>query len=253
MNLFSKLILNNEFLKSLLGLCLLLVLYAHSDIYHDLNWILNIYSLHGYSFLKIIQIYLKTTKQITYSRPFIKYLSAIEETILSQMAFSINSALWNEIQIKGIVHYQHLHSPKTPTTTSMYIQSPNQNHVARKLFQNTTDSSTNVRIDLENIILSMNNSIFTKIIDQERDQLSAPIDEILQINIHSLQIRDRRVQHFSRWTRIFTQVKRYGPYPDHIRLILRIVRSACLSPVYGSYRLTWVVPFLIVPTNLFYI
>jgi len=156
---FSKLILNNEFLKSLLGLCLLLVFYAHSDLYHDLNWILNIYSLHGYSFLKIIQIYLKTTKQISYSRPFIKYLSSIEEIILSQMVFSINSAFWNEITIKGFVHYQHLHQPKTPTTTSMYIHSPNQNNVKRKLFQNTTDPPNNVRNNSIFNILEINNDM----------------------------------------------------------------------------------------------
>ncbi|CAF5000681.1 unnamed protein product, partial [Rotaria sp. Silwood1] len=107
---FHKLILNNEFIRSVLGLCILLVLYAHSDKYHDLNWILNIFNLDGYSFIKIIQIYLKTSKQIRKSRSFIKYLSSIEEIILSSMAFSNKSSLWNDIKSKGILSYKQISS-----------------------------------------------------------------------------------------------------------------------------------------------
>src|SRR5262249_22631117 len=146
---FSKLIFNNQFLKSLLGLCLLLTLFAHSDKIHDLNWILNIYSLHGYSFLKIIHIFLKSLKQINKSRPFIKYLSSLEETILSSMVFSNDSALWNEIQTKGILSYQQIdkiqskqnnnnNALTSPThfhqnsVTQIFNQSPNSNHVRRK-------------------------------------------------------------------------------------------------------------------------
>ncbi|CAF2207576.1 unnamed protein product [Rotaria magnacalcarata] len=113
---FQKLILNNQFLKSLLGLCILLVLYSHNDKYHDFNWLLNIYSLHGYSFLKIIQIFLKTSQQISKCRQFIKYLSSIEEIIISSMdSLSPNNHL-----------------------TPIFIQSPNKNNVSRKLLQSST-------------------------------------------------------------------------------------------------------------------
>jgi hypothetical protein len=141
-------------LKSLLGLCQVLVLFAHSDKSHDFNWISNIYDLHGYSFLKIIQIYLKTSKELNRSREFIKHLSSIEENIISSLAFQTNSALWNEINIKGFLSYQqisniqlkqnnnsstppHLHSTNL---TQMYFQSPINNHVKRKLFQNNQSS-----------------------------------------------------------------------------------------------------------------
>jgi retinoblastoma-like protein 1 len=142
---FHKLILNNEFLKSLLGLCLLLIFYAHSDQIHDLNWILNIYSLHAYSFLKIIQIFLKSSKEINQSRSFIKYLSSIEEIILSSMIFSDDSPLWNDIQTKGILSYSDIHSkqlfksPSNHNLTNTFNQSPNSNHVKRKLFTTTVN------------------------------------------------------------------------------------------------------------------
>lgn len=147
-------------MKSLLGLCLLLVLYGHCDEYHDFNWILNIYSLHGYSFLKIIQIFLKTCKQISKSRSFIKYLSSIEEIIISSMAFSNNSALWNDIQLKGILTYQQINnfnnlnhqqtlSPSN-SLTPLFIQSPKINNVSRKLFSNSiTTNQLNVSFRFE--------------------------------------------------------------------------------------------------------
>ena len=133
---FRKLILKNEFLKSLLGLCLLLIFYAHSDEIHDLNWILKMYSLHGYSLIKIIQIFLKSLKEINQSRTFIKYLSSIEEIILSSMIFSNDSPLWNEIQTKGILSYSNIHSQQTSNQnlTNIFNQSPNSDHVKRRLF-----------------------------------------------------------------------------------------------------------------------
>ncbi|CAF1183608.1 unnamed protein product [Rotaria sordida] len=149
---FHKLILNNEFMRSLLGLCLLLVLYAHSDKYHDFNWILHVYSLDGYSFLKIIQIFLQTCKQIHESTLFIKYLSSIEEHILSSMAFSTKSSLWNDIELKGILSYKTISSIQSNinnslssinNVTRMFSQSSNKTNVSRKLFQsNTTDQLT---------------------------------------------------------------------------------------------------------------
>jgi hypothetical protein len=104
--------------------------------------------------LKIIQIYLKTSKELNRSREFIKHLSSIEENIISSLAFQTNSALWNEINIKGFLSYQqisniqlkqnnnsstppHLHSTNL---TQMYFQSPINNHVKRKLFQNNQSS-----------------------------------------------------------------------------------------------------------------
>ena len=91
------------------------------------------------------------------------------------MAFSNDSALWNDIQSKGILTFQQLSliqfnisnslsPPPSQTTTTaaaaaaaaaatvtnqnstnltqMYMQSPNKSNVSRKLFQ---DSTTNVR------------------------------------------------------------------------------------------------------------
>ncbi|CAF1179350.1 unnamed protein product [Adineta steineri] len=150
-----ELMQKNEFLKSLLGICLLLVLNAHHDQIHNLNWILNIYSLHSYSFYKIIQIYLQTCKQLYQCRSFVKYLSSIEETMLSSMVFSTDSSLWNEIETKGFLTYQQIqnlqiklnnHSTtpthQTPTNlTSMYFQSPNHNNVKRNLFSNSNSNN----------------------------------------------------------------------------------------------------------------
>ncbi|CAF1480164.1 unnamed protein product, partial [Rotaria sp. Silwood1] len=84
------------------------LLYAHSDKYHDFNWILHVYSLDDKS------------------KSFIKYLSS--------MTFSTKSSLWNDIELKGILSYKTISS----------IQSSNKTNVSRKLFQsNTTDQLTN--------------------------------------------------------------------------------------------------------------
>ena len=150
--ILRKLIHNNEFLKSLLALSLLLVLFAHADRSHDFQWLLTIYSLHGYSFLKIIQIFLRTLKEFHQTRSFIKYLSSIEETILSSMVWSSQSTFWIDLEKKGILTYQQvfplgsssLLSPTgtcpTPTNLAgLYAHSPaKRSHVARKLFEQTS-------------------------------------------------------------------------------------------------------------------
>ena len=127
-------------MKSLLSLCLLLILFAHSDEEHDLNWILNVYQFHGYSLLKMIQIFLKSVQQINQSRSFIKYLSSCEEIIISSMVFSIDSPLWNEIENKGILSYQSIsilndkNNPISPFNEQK--SSPNSINVKRRLFDN---------------------------------------------------------------------------------------------------------------------
>ncbi|CAF1550871.1 unnamed protein product, partial [Rotaria sp. Silwood1] len=103
------------------------LLYAHSDKYHDFNWILHVHSLDEYSFLKIIQIFLKTCTQISKSKSFIKYLSS--------MIFSTKSSLWNDIELKGILSYKTISS----------IQSSNKTNVSRKLFQSNTIDQLTVR------------------------------------------------------------------------------------------------------------
>lgn len=64
------------------------------------------------------------------------------------MVFSNDSALWNDIQSKGILSYQYISSihskqnqfsPSNSTQnniTQIYNQSPISNHVKRKLFTN---------------------------------------------------------------------------------------------------------------------
>ena len=129
-----------------------MVFYAHSDTIHDLHWILEIYSLHGYSLLKIIQIFFKSSKEISQSRIFIKYFSSMEEMILSSMVFSNNSPLWIEMKSKGFLSYQFIstihsketlsRSPSNDHLTQLFNQSPTSKHVKRKLFHNTTSTSS---------------------------------------------------------------------------------------------------------------
>lgn len=108
--------------------------------------------MHGYSFLKIIQIYLKTSKEISKSRQFIKYLSSIEEIILSSMAFSNDSSLWNDIKLKGILKYNQIQrilsktnnslSPTNNNLSPIINQSPNKINVSKKLFFNSNSTTT---------------------------------------------------------------------------------------------------------------
>ncbi|CAF3503079.1 unnamed protein product [Rotaria sp. Silwood1] len=102
------------------------LLYAHSDKYHDFNWILHVYSLDDKS------------------KSFIKYLSS--------MTFSTKSSLWNDIELKGILSYKTISSIQSNINNSlspinnltpMFIQSSNKTNVSRKVFQsNTTDQLT---------------------------------------------------------------------------------------------------------------
>ncbi|CAF1298359.1 unnamed protein product, partial [Rotaria sp. Silwood1] len=102
------------------------LLYAHSDKYHDFNWILHVYSLDDKS------------------KSFIKYLSSI--------TFSTKSSLWNDIELKGILSYKTISSIQSNINNSLspinnltpiFIQSSNKTNVSRKLFQsNTTDQLT---------------------------------------------------------------------------------------------------------------
>jgi len=72
------------------------------------------------------------------------------------MVFSNHSALWNEIKLKGILSYQQISSYQSKQNkylltspqnhlTQIFNQSPNTNHVKRKLFQNSTTNQTSVR------------------------------------------------------------------------------------------------------------
>lgn len=139
--------------------------YAHGDERHDYQWIFQIYSLHGYSFLKIIQIFLRTLKEFNQSRAFIKYLSKIEEIILSSMVWTKDSTFWNEFDKKGFLSYQQLFpstststsvstSTSTSTTTmkcdstpnslsSLYCPSPSK-HVSRRLFHSNEVSHSSL-------------------------------------------------------------------------------------------------------------
>ncbi|CAF1550552.1 unnamed protein product, partial [Rotaria sp. Silwood1] len=102
------------------------LLYAHSDKYHDFNWILHVYSLDDKS------------------KSFIKYLSS--------MTFSTKSSLWNDIELKDILSYKtilsiqsNINNSLSPINnlTPMCIQSSNKTNVSRKVFQsNTTDQLT---------------------------------------------------------------------------------------------------------------
>jgi hypothetical protein len=72
------------------------------------------------------------------------------------MVFSNDSALWNEIKLKGFLSYQIIHSKQNKhlltsplntnqnNITQLFNQSPNSNHVRRKLFQNPTTNQTTV-------------------------------------------------------------------------------------------------------------
>lgn len=114
--------------------------------------------MHGYSFLKIIQIYLKTSKEISKSRQFIKYLSSIEEIILSSMAFSNDSSLWNDIKLKGILKYNQIQtilsktnnslSPTNNNLSPIINQSPNKINVSKKLFFNSNSTTTTNQINV---------------------------------------------------------------------------------------------------------
>ena len=100
----------------------------------------SLYSLHGYSFLKIIQIFLRTLKEFHQTRSFIKYLSRIEETILSSMVWKEDSTLWKDLQNKGFLNYEQIF-PSNHLQTPTHFYSPHSpiEKVSRKLFDSTNN------------------------------------------------------------------------------------------------------------------
>jgi len=145
----EKLILNNEFVKSLLSLSLLIVFYVHRDDQHDYQWIFTIYSINSYSFLKIIQIFLKTRQDLQQIRSIVKYLSKIEEIILSSLVWKSDSTFWIDLHRKGFLEFNQIYSStksihSTPHSTQLYLHSPivSNENVSRKLFHSNPNPST---------------------------------------------------------------------------------------------------------------
>ena len=105
----------------------------------------------------MIQIFLRTLKEFHQSRALIKYLSGIEETILSSMVWTPDSAFWTELNKKGFLSYSQVFplpspapssAPVTPhNLTRFYSQSPSKpmEKVSRRLFDSSSSSSSPVK------------------------------------------------------------------------------------------------------------
>ncbi|CAF1071670.1 unnamed protein product, partial [Didymodactylos carnosus] len=140
----NKLLMKDEFIKSLFALCLDLILRSYHDKQHDYKWILNLYQLDSFLFVKIIEIFIQAIKPIRNSREFIKHLNSMEEELILHMAWADKSQIWNEIDKRGILIYDNVKkrqqtviiNPQTTTpthATGLYVtNSPISQKAANK-------------------------------------------------------------------------------------------------------------------------
>ncbi|CAF0988009.1 unnamed protein product [Didymodactylos carnosus] len=119
----NKLLMKDEFIKSLFALCLDLVLYSYHDKQHDYKWILNLYQLDAFLFVKIIEIFIQAIKQIRNSREFIKHMNSMEEQIILHMAWIDKSQIWNEIEKRGILMYDDVKKPQQTVVINPQLSS----------------------------------------------------------------------------------------------------------------------------------
>lgn len=93
---FDLFIRDNDFNKTLIVLCLEIVLFAFS-LHKKLTTLLEFFSLEAFHFYKLIEVAIRNNKDY-FTNDMIKHLKAIEEQCLDSLAWSSGSLLWKKIQ-----------------------------------------------------------------------------------------------------------------------------------------------------------
>lgn len=93
---FDLFIKDNDFNKTLIVLCLEVVLFAFS-LHKKLTTLLEFFNLEAFHFYKLIEVAIRNNKDY-FTNDMIKHLKAIEEQCLDSLAWSSGSLLWEKIQ-----------------------------------------------------------------------------------------------------------------------------------------------------------
>lgn len=93
---FDLFIKDNDFNKTLIVLCLEIVLFAFS-LHKKLTTLLEFFNLEAFHFYKLIEVAIRNNKDY-FTNDMIKHLKAIEEQCLDSLAWASGSLLWEKIQ-----------------------------------------------------------------------------------------------------------------------------------------------------------
>ncbi|CAG9799243.1 unnamed protein product [Chironomus riparius] len=124
---FDLFIRDNDFNKTLIVLCLEIVLFAFS-LHRKLTTLLEFFNLEAFHFYKLIEVAIRNNKDY-FTNDMIKHLKAIEEQCLDSLAWSSGSLLWEKIQ----EYNKKLPNSHEVDTSLQSTSSPNNNQTPRSI------------------------------------------------------------------------------------------------------------------------
>ncbi|VDK68207.1 unnamed protein product [Onchocerca ochengi] len=144
----SAVLLRNDFLKALYVCALQLVLFTYESI-REFPWSLEIMRLPSIHFYKVIELIIRADSSL--SREMVKHLNKVEERVLEEFAWSLDSPLWPSLQrrVDGVPSSQAVsletvegYSMRQPSLSQRYTLSPMKPLAAkRRLEFDDSDSS----------------------------------------------------------------------------------------------------------------
>lgn len=91
---YWKILSQENFIRSVFNVALELVLCAHNSL-RDFPWSLRVTELQAINFSRIIELVIKANDHL--AREFVKHLNIIEEKILEELAWTVDSPIWKVV------------------------------------------------------------------------------------------------------------------------------------------------------------
>ncbi|CAG9533583.1 unnamed protein product [Cercopithifilaria johnstoni] len=144
----SAVLLREDFLKSLYVCSLQLVLFTYESV-REFPWSLEIMRVSAIHFYKVIELIIRADSSL--SREMVKHLNKVEERVLEEFAWSLDSPLWPSLQRRadGVPSSQAVsleavegYSMRQPSLSQRYTVSPIKPQAKRRLEFDDDDSSS---------------------------------------------------------------------------------------------------------------
>ncbi|VBB28062.1 unnamed protein product [Acanthocheilonema viteae] len=142
----SAVLLREDFLKSLYVCSLQLVLFTYESV-REFPWSLEIMRVSAIHFYKVIELIIRADSSL--SREMVKHLNKVEERVLEEFAWSLESPLWPSLQRRadGVPSSQAVsleavegYSMRQPSLSQRYTVSPIKPLAKRRLEFDDDDS-----------------------------------------------------------------------------------------------------------------
>uniref|UniRef100_A0A8L7SZ97 BMA-LIN-35, isoform f n=3 Tax=Brugia TaxID=6278 RepID=A0A8L7SZ97_BRUMA len=143
----SAVLLREDFLKALYVCALQLVLFTYESV-REFPWSLEIMRLPAIHFYKVIELIIRADSSL--SREMVKHLNKVEERVLEEFAWSLDSPLWPSLHRRtdGVPSSQAVsletlegYSVRQPSLSQRYTLSPVKPLAKRRLEFDDDDSS----------------------------------------------------------------------------------------------------------------